>query len=164
MNECRDDIIDLHTTCWHYVILVDESIVFAPLKATFHSVFTGADAYVEACFTVVTYPWLYGRLKQTCRRICIIILLISAHPLPRYITPWEERMTSGDVLCFAIRAVRFRRANDHFSFGGVRRRLGRKSWVAAARVACAEAVWDSKLYASKLYQRKTKYIKLSYIN
>ena len=105
---------------------------------------------------VAIYPWFYRRLKQTSRRICIIILLILAHPLPWYVTPWEERIPSGNVLCFAIRAVRFRRANDHFSFGRVRSRLGRKSWVAATRVACAEAVWDSKFCASKLYHRKAK--------
>ena len=35
-------------------------------------------------------------------------------------------MTSGNVLCFAIRANQFRRANDHFTFGRVRIRLGRK--------------------------------------
>ena len=52
-------------------------------------------------------------------------------------------MTSGDVLCFTIRAVQFRRANDHFSFGRIRSWLGRKSLVAAARVACAEAVWET---------------------
>ena len=46
-------------------------------------------------------------------------------------------MTSDDVICFAIRAVQFRRANDHFIFGRVRIRLERKL-VAAARVACAE--------------------------
>ena len=49
-------------------------------------------------------------------------------------------------------------------FGRVRSRLRRKSCVAAERVACAEAVWDSKFYASKLDQRKAKKIKLSYIN
>ena len=108
----------------------------------------GADACVAACFTVAIYPWFYGKLKQISSRICIIILLILAHPLPSYITPWEEQMTSGDVPCFAIRAVQFRRANDHFSFGRVRSRLhfifgrvrsrlGRKSWETAARVACA---------------------------
>ena len=48
-------------------------------------------------------------------------------------------MTSGDVLCFAIRPFQFHRANDHFIFGRVRSRLGRKSWETAARVACAEA-------------------------
>ena len=48
-------------------------------------------------------------------------------------------MTSGDVLCFTIRAVQFRRANDHIIVGRVRSRLGRKSWETAARVACAEA-------------------------
>ena len=60
---------------------------------------------------------------------------------------------------FASRAVRFRSANDYFSFGRVRSRLGRKSLVAAARVACAEVHGlDSKLYASKLYQRKTNFL------
>ena len=72
-------------------------------------------------------------------------------------------MTSRDVLCFAIRAVSFRRANDHFIFGRVRSRLGRKSWMAAARVACAEAhCFGSTFYASKLYQRKAKKQKFVY--
>ena len=66
-------------------------------------------------------------------------------------------MTSDDVLCFLIRAVQFRRANDHFIFDRVRSRLGRKSWVGAARVVCAEVhCLGSKFYASKLYQRKAK--------
>ena len=123
-------------------------VVFAPLKA---------DACVAACFTVAIYPWFYGRLKQISSRICIIILLISAHPLPWYITPWGKQMTSGDVPCFAIRAVQFRQANDHFIFGSVRSRLGRKSWETAARMACAEAhCLGSTFFASKLYQRKAK--------
>ena len=50
-----------------------------------------------------------------------------------------EQMTLGDVLCFAIRAVQCRRANDHFIFGRVRSRLGKKSWETVAKVACAEA-------------------------
>ena len=45
---------------------------------------------------------------------------------------------SGDVRCFAIRAVQFRRVKDHSMFGRVGSRLGRKSWETAARVACAE--------------------------
>ena len=66
-------------------------------------------------------------------------------------------MTSGDVLCFAIRAVQFRRANDHFIIGSVKSRLERKSWVAAAIVACAEPhCLGSKFYASKLYKSKAK--------
>ena len=74
-------------------------------------------------------------------------------------------MTSDDILCFAIRAVQFRRANDHFIFGRVRSRLGRKNWVVAVRVSCAEAhCLNSKFDASKLYKCKTKLIKLSYIN
>ena len=120
---------------------------------------------VAACFTEAIYLWFYGRLKQTSRRICIIILLISAHPILWYITTWEEQMISGDVLCFAIRAVQFCRANDHFIFDRVRSQLRRKSWVAAARVAGVEAhCLGSKFYASKLYQRKAKQSKLSCIN
>ena len=67
-------------------------------------------------------------------------------------------MRSGDVLCSQFRAVRFCKANDHFTFDRVRSQLGRKSWAAAARVACAEAhCLDSKFYASKLYQRKANF-------
>ena len=132
-------------------------VAFAPLKATVHGVVARADACVAACFTVAMYPWFYGRLKQTSRRICIIIILISAHPLPWFITQWEEHMTSRDVLCFAIRAVQFVERTITSFFGRVRSRLGRKSWVAAARVACAEAqCLGCKFYASKLYQRKAK--------
>ena len=66
-------------------------------------------------------------------------------------------MTSGDVPSFTIRAVQFRRANDNFIFDSVRSRLERKSWVAATRVAGAEAhCLGSKCYASKLYQRKAE--------
>ena len=151
-------LMTLRHTCWCL-------IVFAPLEATVHGVVAGADAWVAACFIVAICPWFYGRVKQISIRICIIILLISSYPLPWYITPWEEQMTSGDVPCFAIRAVQFRQANDHFIFCRVRSRFGRKSWETAARVACAEAhCLGSKLYASKLYQRKAKSFKLSYIN
>ena len=140
-----------------YLLMCPCLVVFAPLKATFHAVLAGADARVAACFTVDIYPWFYGRLKQIISRISIIILLILAHALPWFITPWEEQMTSGDVPCFAIRAVQFSRANDHLIFGRVRSRLGRKSWVAAAKVTCAEAhCLGSKFYASKLYQRKAE--------
>ena len=52
-----------------------------------------------ACFTVAIYPWFYGKLKQISSRICIFILLISAHALPLFIAPWEEQISSGDVLC-----------------------------------------------------------------
>ena len=128
-------------------------VVFAPLKATVHGVGAGADACVAACFTVAIYPWFYRKIIS---RICIIILLISAHSLPWFIIRWVKQITSGDGCpLFAIRAVQFRRANDHFIFGRVRSRLGRKSLVAAARVACAEVhCLGSILYASKLYQRK----------
>ena len=46
---CRDDIIDLHTACCHFVILVDEFIVgcFPPLKAIVHSMVAGADAWLQ---------------------------------------------------------------------------------------------------------------------
>ena len=124
---------------------------------TVHGVVAGADDCVATCFTVTIYSWFYGRLKQISSRICIIILLIWAHPLPWYITPWQEQITPGDVPCFAIRAAQFRRANDHFIFGRVRSRLGRKSWETAARIACAEEhCLGSKFYASKLYQREAK--------
>ena len=130
---------------------------FRSFKGHRYGVVVGADACVAACFTVAIYPWFYGRLKQISSRICIIVLLISAHPLPWYMTPWEEQMTSGDVPCFAIRAVQFRRANDHFILGRVTNQLGRKSWETAARMACAEAhSLGFKFYASKLYQRKAK--------
>ena len=66
-------------------------------------------------------------------------------------------MTSGDVPCFIIRAVQFRRANDHFIFGRVRSRLGKKSGETAARMVCTEShCLGSKFYVSKLYQRKAK--------
>ena len=113
------------------------------------------------------WPYIRGftKVEADYQPNFYIILLISVHPLPGYITPWEEQMTSGDVPSFAIRAVQFRRANDHVIFGRVRSRLGRKSWVAAARVACAEAhCLGSKCYLSKLYERKAKSIELSYIN
>ena len=140
-----------------YLLMSPCLVVFAPLKVTVHGVVAGADACVAACFTVAIYPSFYGRLKQISCRICIIILLISAHPLPWYITPWEEQMTSGDVPCFAIRAVQFRRANDHFIFCRVRSRLRMKSCKTAARMACTEAhCLGSKFYAFKLYQPKAK--------
>ena len=127
-------------------------VVFVPLKATVHGVVAGADARVTACFTVAIYAWFYGRLKQISSRIWIIILLISAHALPWFIIPWEEQMTSDDVLYFLIQVFQFRRAKDHFIFGRVRSRLRRKSWVAAARVACAKVhCLGSKLYPSKFY-------------
>ena len=59
----------------------------------------GGHFCIVACFTVAIYPWFYGKLKQISSRICIIIQLISAHALPWFITPWEEQITSGDVLC-----------------------------------------------------------------
>ena len=164
---CRDDIIDSHTACWHYVIIVDESMFgrFRSCKGHRSRCYHRADACVAACFTAAIYSSFCGRLKQISSRICIIILLISAHPLPWYITPWEEQMTSGIVACFAIRAVQFRWANDHFIFGRDGSRLGMESWETAARMACAEAhCLGSKFYASKLYQRKAKSFKLSYIN
>ena len=74
-------------------------VLFAPLKATVHGVVTGADACVAACFTMATYPWFYERLKQISSRICIIIQLILTHALPCFITPREEQITSGGVLC-----------------------------------------------------------------
>ena len=73
-------IINLHTACWHYVILVDESIVGR--FRSVHGVVAGADAYLAACFTVAIYPCFHGRLKETSRRICITNQLISAHHLP----------------------------------------------------------------------------------
>ena len=135
---CRDDIIDCIRPAGitSYLLMSPCLTNFAPLKATVHGVVAGADACVAACFTMDIYPWFYGRMKQTSRPICLIFPLISAHPLPRYITPWEAQMTSGDVPCFAIRAIQFRRANDHFIFGMVRSRFGRKNWETAARVAC----------------------------
>ena len=150
-----DDIINLHRPdgITSYFLMSSCLVVFAPLKATVHGIVAGVDARVAACFTVAIYPWFYRRLKQISSRICIIILLILAHLLLWNITPWAEQMTSGDVPCFAIRAVQFRRANDYFKFGRVRSRLGRKSWETVTRVACAEAhCLGSKFYASKLYQ------------
>ena len=82
-----------------YLLMSPCLIGFAPLKATVHGFVAGADARVAAWFTVEIYPSFYGSLKQYSSRICIIILLISAHPLPWYITPLEEQMTSGDVSC-----------------------------------------------------------------
>ena len=82
-----------------YLLMSVCLVVFAPLKATVNGLVAGADACVAVCFTLVIYPWFYGRLKQISSRICINILLISAHSLPWYITRWEERITSGDVLC-----------------------------------------------------------------
>ena len=132
-------------------------VVFAPLKATVHSVIAEADAFVAACFTVAIYPWFYEKLKQISSRICIIILLILAHSLPWYITPWEKQITSGNILC--SQSERFNSVERTITsfFGRVRSRLGGKSWVAAARVACAEAhCLGSKFYASKPYQRKAR--------
>ena len=151
-----DDIIDLHTACWLYVIFVDQFMFGRSFKGHRSRRHKGADTCVAAYFTAAICVSFYGRLKQIRSRICIIILLISTHPLPWYITPWEEQMTSDDVPCFAIRVVQFRRANDHFILGRVRSRLRRKLET-AARVTCAEAhCLSSKFYASKLYQRKAK--------
>ena len=65
-----------------YLLTSPLLVVFVPLKATVHSVVAGTNAYLAACFTVAIYPCFHGRLKQTSRRICIIILLISVHHLP----------------------------------------------------------------------------------
>ena len=81
-----------------YLLTSPQWVIFAPLKNTVHGVVAVADACVAACFTVAIYPWFYGRLKQTNKRICIIILLISSHALPWFITPWKAQMTSDEVL------------------------------------------------------------------
>ena len=94
-----DDIIDLHTACWYYVILVDESIVgrFRCFKGhRSRSRRRGGRLWCSLlhCGHISV---VYGRLKKTSRRICMFIVLISTHPFSWNITPWEERMTSGDV-------------------------------------------------------------------
>ena len=71
-------------------------------------------------------------------------------------------MTPSDVPCFAIRAVQFRRANDHFIFGKVRSRLGRKSWETAARLACAEAHCLGSKFCMHLIFTKVKQSKLNF--
>ena len=119
----------------------------------------GGHFCIAACFTVAIYPWFYGKLKQISSLICIIILIISTHALPWFITPWEEQITSGDVVCSQSRQFNsVERTITSFLVGlELRSRLGRKSWVAATRVACAKAHYVvSKFYASKLYQRKAK--------
>ena len=146
-----DDIIDLHTACCHYVILVDESIVGRFCSVTGHR---------SRCRR------RGGRLCCSllhCDHIFVVLRKVEAdqqadlYNYPIRISP-NGRSGLHQVMSFVSQfwAVRFRQANDHFSFGRVRSRLGRKSWVSAARVACAEAVWDSKFYASKLYQRNAK--------
>ena len=97
-----DDIIDFHTAdvITSYLLMSPCLIIFAPLKAAVHGVVTGADAFVLQPASL--WPYIrrfYGRLKHTKKLICIIILLISAHALPWFITPWEEQMTSGDIPC-----------------------------------------------------------------
>ena len=63
---------------------------------------------------------------------------------------------ADDVPCFAIRAVQFRRANDHVIFGrkevGWEGRIGRQRQEWLALKQCL----GSKFYAAKLYQRKAK--------
>ena len=85
-----------------YVILVDESMFgrFRSFKGRRLRRHCRSERFcIATCFTVATYPWFYGRLKQISSRICIIIELISAHALPWFIAPWEEQITLGDVLC-----------------------------------------------------------------
>ena len=80
-----DDIIDLHTACWHCVLLADESVVdrFRSFKG--HRSRRRRRSGRLCCSLLHCGPIsvvFLGRLKQINKRICIIILLISAHGLP----------------------------------------------------------------------------------
>ena len=135
-----------------YLLMSPCLVVFAPSKAAVHGVVAEAVVLQPASL----WPYIrrfYGRLKQTNKLICIIILLIWAHALPWFITPWEEQMTSGDVPC-----------SQSERFNSVERTI--TSFLVGLEVGCEGRVgrqvqeWldclGSKFYASKLYQCKAR--------